>query len=113
MTADPHPPPSASRPVVDGTVVDGHAVLVLSGEFHPHDARSLEERLTDPRLHAAGRWVLELEDVTRLDLVCAFALMRTVSALPRTTDVHIRGARRNVRRTLHEAGLDAVAVFDA
>lgn len=88
------------------------AVLAFSGVLDAHVLRELEERLLDQRLRQAGAWVLEMSDLDRLDLACAYALLRAVTSAPEPAALTVRGARRNVQRTLRHAGVDAVATIE-
>ena len=95
------------------TAVGGHrVVLTFSGALDTGMLRELEEQLLDPRLGEARGWVLEMSDLTHLDLACAYALLRAATRQPETVTLTIRGAKRNVQRTLHHAGVDAVAVIE-
>jgi anti-anti-sigma regulatory factor len=89
-----------------------HAVLVLSGVVDTHTLRELEERLLDPRLRQAGTWVLEMSGLERIDLACAYGLLRAVTVAPDSVGITVRGARRGVVRTLRHAGVDAVATIE-
>jgi anti-anti-sigma regulatory factor len=89
-----------------------HAVLVLSGVVDTHTLRELEERLLDPRLRQAGAWVLEMGGLERIDLACAYGLLRAVTVAPDSVSITVRGARRGVVRTLRHAGVDAVATIE-
>ncbi|MFF4580169.1 STAS domain-containing protein [Streptomyces sp. NPDC001389] len=101
MTAEPQSQP----PDVVITAVDGRrAEVTLTGEVSAVVLRDLEERLADPRLRTAEHWVLDLRGVTRIELACAYALLRAVTEHSGTTVV--RGGRRPVLRTLRHAGLD-------
>ncbi|MGC5041325.1 STAS domain-containing protein [Streptomyces sp. DT190] len=88
------------------------AVLAFSGVVDAHVLRELEERLLDQRLRQAGAWVLEMSDLERLDLACAYALFRAMTSAPAPADLIVRGARRNVQRTLRHAGVDVVATIE-
>ncbi|WP_324920881.1 STAS domain-containing protein [Streptomyces sp.] len=93
--------------------VGGHrAVLTFSGELEAGTLRELEEQLLDPRLRKAREWVLEMGELTHLDLACAYALLRAATEGPEAVALTVRGARRHVQRTLHHAGVDAVAVIE-
>lgn len=88
------------------------AVLAFSGVLDAYVLRELEERLLDQRLRQAGAWVLEMSDLERLDLACAYALLRAVTSVPEPAALTVRGARRNVQRTLRHAGVDVVAMIE-
>lgn len=106
MTAELHP----VQPPMKITVVDGHlAEVALTGDVNALLLRDLEACLADARLREVEHWVLNMHAVTRIDLACAYALLRAVTAHPGTADVH--GARRTVMRTLRHAGLDKAAVI--
>ncbi|MFF3736767.1 STAS domain-containing protein [Streptomyces sp. NPDC002566] len=108
MTGEPHP----VQPTVKITVVDGHqAEVTLSGDVSALLLRDLEARLADARLQQVEHWVLNMDTVTRIELACAYALLRAVTEHPGTAAV--RGARRTVLRTLRHAGLDKAAAIDA
>lgn len=102
----PHPSP------LSASSYGQRPVLVLSGTLDVAALGELEERLVDPRLNDVREWVLDVNDVTHVDLACAYALLRAATRLPGNAVVTIRGARRSVRRTLHDAGVDVVAVLD-
>lgn len=88
-----------------------HAVLAFSGVLDAHALPELEERLLDPRLRQARTWVLEMSGLERIDLACAYGLLRAVTVAPEPATVTVHGARRSVVRTLRHAGLDAVATI--
>lgn len=112
MAAEFSSTPAPSRlPVALTTDAEG-ATLVFSGALEARMVRPLEEQLADSRLRHARRWELEMSDLARMDLACAYALLRAATTLPEPAELHIRGARRAVRRTLHEAGFDAVAAIE-
>ncbi|QMU17982.1 STAS domain-containing protein [Streptomyces pristinaespiralis] len=93
---------------------DGHhAVLVFSGVLDAHALPELEERLLDPRLRQAGDRVLDMSGLERIELACAYGLLRAVTVAPEAAVITVRGARRGVVRTLRQAGLDAVATFES
>ena len=99
----------APRPPVSVTMIDGQrAELVLAGDVGAEVLRELEERLGDPRLRAAREWVVDMSGVTRLDLACAYALLRAAVERPETARLVVHGARRDVQRTLRHAGIDRV-----
>ncbi|MDX3308150.1 STAS domain-containing protein [Streptomyces sp. ME08-AFT2] len=87
-------------------------VLAFSGVLDAHVLRELEERLLDQRLRQAGVWVLEMSELDRMDLACAYALLRAVTSAPEPAALTVRGARRNVQRTLRHAGIDVVATIE-
>ncbi|HEX5569552.1 MAG TPA: STAS domain-containing protein [Streptomyces sp.] len=104
---------SAHRSALTITVVGGRrAVLTFSGALDAGLLRELEERLLDPLLGEAREWVLEMSDLTHLDLACAYALLRAATRQPETVTLTVRGAKRSVQRTLRDAGVDAVAVIE-
>lgn len=104
----------APLPLPVTLTADGqHATLVFGGVLDTRWTRELEEQLTDPRLRRARTWELRMDDLTQLDLTCAYALLRAATTSPEPVDLRIRGARRTVQRTLHEVGLDAVAAIEA
>ncbi|MFF7892322.1 STAS domain-containing protein [Streptomyces sp. NPDC007907] len=106
MTAELHP----VQPPVKITVVDGHlAEVTLTGDISVPLLRDLEACLADARLREVERWVLDMHAVTRIELACAYALLRAVTEHSGTATVH--GARRTVLRTLRDAGLDKAAVI--
>ncbi|KIE23374.1 hypothetical protein LK08_30465 [Streptomyces sp. MUSC 125] len=88
------------------------AILGFAGEIGTAELRQLEELPGDSRLHAARAWVWDMREVTRLDLACAYALLRAATGRPSSTTLTIRGARHRVRRVLRECGLEAVAVVE-
>ncbi|UQA90827.1 STAS domain-containing protein [Streptomyces halobius] len=105
--------PDASQYALAVDTTDGQrAVLAFSGVLDAHALRELEELLLDPRLRRAGAWVLEMRAVERIDLACAYAVLRAATSLPETPAVTVRGARRSVQRTLRHAGVDAVVTFE-
>ncbi|GAB2958324.1 STAS domain-containing protein [Streptomyces pseudoechinosporeus] len=112
MAAESSPTPAPRRPPVALTTDGEVATLVFSGALEARMVRPLEEQLADPRLRHARRWELEMSELARMDLACAYALLRAATTLPEPVEVHIRGACRAVRRTLHEAGLDMVATLE-
>lgn len=111
MAADPHPA-ATSRAPVSVTQADGCAVLHFTGALSADAVLELERQLLDPRLYQARTWVMDMSDLTRMDLICALALRRAATRLPATTTVTVREARRNVRRTLRHVGLEVLAVFE-
>ncbi|MFC9915024.1 hypothetical protein [Streptomyces sp. NPDC127197] len=112
MTTESNPAPAPDPLHVTMTTNGQRATLVFSGVLKTHMVGTLEEQLTDPRLRQARVWELEMRDLARLALPCAYALLRAATTSPAPTELHVRGARRIVRRTLHEVGFDAVAAFE-
>ncbi|MEG3631425.1 STAS domain-containing protein [Streptomyces poriticola] len=111
--AEAHPPEYGHRTVRIAEAGGEHAVLVLSGDLRGAPAlRELEERLLDQRLGRARSWVLETAALDHLDLACGYALLRAATGGPQPVTLTVRGARRGVHRTLHQAGVDKVAVFE-
>ncbi|CAL9587997.1 STAS domain-containing protein [Streptomyces sp. enrichment culture] len=106
------PAPRQAPPMVIESAGGGRAVLVFSGELEAHAVGPLEERLGDPRLRDAAEWELRMHDLTRLDLPCAYALLRAATVRDTPAVVRVRGAHRAVRRSLREAGLETVATFE-
>ncbi|MGW3991649.1 STAS domain-containing protein [Streptomyces sp. NPDC004830] len=82
----------------------------MSGDVSALVLRDLEALLLDPRLVRAERWVLDMRRVTRVELACAYALLRAVAEHSWTTLV--RGARPSVQRTLRHTGMDTAAVLE-
>ncbi|MET9736076.1 STAS domain-containing protein [Streptomyces sp. NPDC006458] len=111
MAADPHAEAAAPAPL-SVTEADGCATLRFTGELTADTALDLEQKLLDPCLSQARAWVLDLTGLAHMDLNCAYALLRAAVRLPRTTTVQVRGARRNVQRTLRHTGFDALASID-
>ncbi|MFE9633432.1 STAS domain-containing protein [Streptomyces sp. NPDC006463] len=85
-------------------VSDGRAVLRFSGVLSAATALLLEEKLCDPILQETGEWVMDMTDLFRMDLTCAFALRRAMTRRPATASVRILHARRAVERTLRHVG---------
>ncbi|MCF6524792.1 STAS domain-containing protein [Streptomyces sp. JJ36] len=112
MAAAPLPTPPGGPVVAVTATGERRAVLVLAGDVGAGALRELEERLTVPPLSEAGEWTVDLSAVTRIDLACAYALLRAATQRPETVTLLLRGARRPVQRTLRHAGLDAVAVIE-
>jgi anti-anti-sigma regulatory factor len=73
---------------------------------------NLEEQLADPRLRRARVWELDMSGLARLGMPCAYALLRAATTAPEPIELHVRGVRRTVRRILHAAGVDAVAIIE-
>ncbi|MEU2494998.1 STAS domain-containing protein [Streptomyces sp. NPDC007883] len=110
MTAEHSTPPA--EPAIVVLAADGRrAELVLSGEIGAATLRELEERLDAPPLAGAAECVVDMSGVTRLDLACAYALLRAATLPAEPAAMTIRGAGRTVRRTLRHAGLDTVATI--
>ncbi|MFJ3659869.1 STAS domain-containing protein [Streptomyces sp. NPDC090119] len=86
--------------------------LILAGDIGAEALRELEEVLGAPPLHTASAWTVDMSQVTRIDLACAYALLRGATLRPEPADLTIRGPRRAVQRTLRDAGLDVVAVIE-
>ncbi|UYQ66209.1 STAS domain-containing protein [Streptomyces peucetius] len=113
MAVEPdHPARSAVGSVRIAESDERHAVLAFSGVLDAHVLRELEERLLDPHLRQARTWVLEMSGLERIDLACAYGLLRAVTVESAPTTVTVRGARRGVVRTLRHVGLDAVATIE-
>ncbi|WP_328535082.1 STAS domain-containing protein [Streptomyces sp. NBC_00344] len=89
-----------------------HAFLTFSGVLDAHALPALEELISDRRLRQAGDWVWDMSGLERIDLACAYALLRAVTRAPRTVSVTTRGARRAVQHTLRHAGLDTVVTTE-
>ncbi|MFJ1732855.1 STAS domain-containing protein [Streptomyces sp. NPDC088254] len=107
MAAEPQSvPPGAVITAIDGQ----HAEVTLSGDVSAVLLRDLEAQLADPHLRKADHWVLNLSGATRIDLACAYALLRAVTEHSGATAV--RGGRRAVLRTLRHAGLDKATVIE-
>lgn len=112
VTSEPRPAaPQATHVAID-TADEQRAVLTFSGVLDSHALRELEERLLDPRLRQADTWVWEMRAVERIDLACAYAVLRAATTLPAGTSITIRGAGRDIQRTLHHAGVDAIATIE-
>ncbi|MFI9756281.1 STAS domain-containing protein [Streptomyces collinus] len=107
MTAGPH----GAQPGIVITAIDGRrAEVTLTGDADSRLLHDLEARLADARLQQAEHWVLDLHGVTRIELACAYALLRAVTQHSGTAVV--RAGRRAVLRTLRHAGLDKAAVIE-
>ncbi|GGW38975.1 STAS domain-containing protein [Streptomyces xantholiticus] len=92
---------------------DGERVIMtFHGVLYSSMALALEEHLQDPRLSGSREWLLDMGAVERIDLVCAYALLRVAGAAD-APSMRVTHANRRVERTLHHAGLHAVATFDA
>ncbi|MEW2247870.1 MULTISPECIES: STAS domain-containing protein [unclassified Streptomyces] len=108
-----HPDPATgSRAPVSVTEVDGCAVLRFAGELTADRVLDLEQQLLDVRPSQVREWVLDMSDLTSMDLTCAYALLRAATRVPATTTVRVRGARRTVQRTLQHAGVDTLAAIE-
>lgn len=108
------PPQSAQpqrAPVAITEAGEQHAVLTFSGVVDAHTLPELEELLSDRRLRQAVTWAWDMSGLERIDLACAYALLRAVTRAPETVSVTTRGARHSVRRTLRHAGLDTVVTI--
>ncbi|MFF9785819.1 MULTISPECIES: STAS domain-containing protein [unclassified Streptomyces] len=86
--------------------------MTFSDVLDAHALSELEELLSDRRLRQAGTWAWDMSGLERIDLACAYALLRSVTRAPETLSVTIRGPRRAVQRTLRQAGLDTVAAIE-
>ncbi|MET9514509.1 STAS domain-containing protein [Streptomyces sp. NPDC002994] len=84
----------------------GRAELSLSGEVTGNAALEIEECLSSKALRGVREWVLDLSEVQQLDAACAYALMRPLVEVSPPPVVSVRGARKRVRRTLHETGAE-------
>ncbi|MEV6396813.1 STAS domain-containing protein [Streptomyces sp. NPDC051907] len=110
MTTENQPPPA--RPAVTVTTADGRrAELTLVGDIDADVLPALEEQLGAAPLSAAAEWIVDMNAVTRIDLACAYALLRAATRLPEAK-ITILWARPSVQRTLRHAGLDAVAAIE-
>ena len=107
MSTEAHSP---QADVVINAIDGGHAEVTLRGDIGYPLLCHLEEQLTDPRLLRAERWALNLHGVTRIELACAYALLRAITEHSGT--VAVRGGRHSVLRTLRQAGLDKAAVIE-
>lgn len=112
MAAESSPHTTAHRFSVALTTDGERATLVFSGALEAGMVRELEEQLANPMLRQARVWQWEMSGLARLDLTCAYALLRAATTPPEPAAFHIRGARRAVRRTLHHADVDAVATIE-
>ncbi|MEV4335341.1 hypothetical protein AB0K02_33425 [Streptomyces sp. NPDC049597] len=91
---------------------DGERVVVtFHGVLYSWMACAIEEQLRDPLLSGAREWLFDMRDLERIDLVCAYALLRLASAAD-APSVCVSRSNRRVQRTLHHVGLPAVATFD-
>ncbi|MFH8410548.1 STAS domain-containing protein [Streptomyces sp. NPDC018019] len=93
MTDPAHPAPMP-RPPVAFTITGDLAVLAFSGELHTDALRQLEVELLSQRLREAPEWVLEMSELTHIDLACAYALLR---ALPPTGNYPAHHPRRTTQ----------------
>lgn len=106
MTAE----PQSAQPGMVITAVDArHAEVTLTGHLSTRVLCDLEEWFDDLRLQRADHWVVDMRGVTRIELACAYALLRAVTAHSGTAS--IGGGRRPVLRTLRRVGLDKAAVI--
>ena len=110
--ADEHPVRDGTGTVRIAEVDGGIAVLAFTGVLHAHTLPELEVLLLDRRLEQAGAWTLDMSGLERLDLACAFALLRAATRAPEPAALTVRGARRPVQRTLRQAGLESVATIE-
>ncbi|WP_051865470.1 STAS domain-containing protein [Streptomyces griseus] len=110
--ADEHPVPPRSGTVRIAEADGEHAVLAFTGDLDTQALRELEALLLDRRLRRAGTWVLDMSGLVRLDLACAYALLRAATRAPEPAALTVRGARRDVQRTLRRSGVDAVATVE-
>ncbi|WP_226962535.1 MULTISPECIES: STAS domain-containing protein [unclassified Streptomyces] len=112
MTPDIGSGPGREAPSLTITVDDGRqACLAFSGGLDARMNLALEERLGDPALREVRAWLLDLHDLQSMDLACAYALRRAATELSPPAGIRVRGASPGVRRTLHDAGADAVMTF--
>jgi anti-anti-sigma regulatory factor len=103
----------SSAPAIAVRATDGRrAELVLAGDVGTGLLRELEKRLGAPPLSEADEWIVDMSGVTSIDLACAYALLQATERRPETATLTVRGARHTVQRTLHHAGLDAVAAME-
>ncbi|MFE9636918.1 STAS domain-containing protein [Streptomyces sp. NPDC006463] len=110
MTAD--APSSASPTPLSITACDDSAVFCFTGQLTAQELLRLEQQLLDPRLTRAGEWVWDMSGLEHLDLICAYALLRSARRTA-SGPIRVRGARRNVQRTLRYAGVQAIVTVDA
>lgn len=89
-----------------------HAVVTFTGVLDTHALRELEALLLDRRLEEAGAWVLDMSGLERLDMACAYALLRAATRAHEPASLKIRGARREVQRTLRQARVELVATIE-
>ncbi|MER7661721.1 MULTISPECIES: STAS domain-containing protein [unclassified Streptomyces] len=87
------------------------AELVLSGEIRTEDLPELERTLNAPPLSRAGEWLIDMHEVTRLELAGAYALIRAITSLREAPAVTIQGTPRMVQRTLRHTGLAEIATM--
>ncbi|MGN9789797.1 STAS domain-containing protein [Streptomyces sp. OZ13] len=87
------------------------AILTFHGVLHSSAARAIEEQLQDPRLRDAREWLFDMRALDRIDLVCAYALLRAASAADAPKVIIYRPNHR-VKRILHHVGTEAVATFE-
>ncbi|MFC8585331.1 STAS domain-containing protein [Streptomyces sp. NPDC057217] len=110
-TESPSTPPTG--PSMRVSAADGgRAELVFLAEETGADTlRELEEILGSRPLGESAEWLVDMSRVVHFDLACAYALLRAATLRPEPASLTVHGARRAVRRTLRQAGLDAVADF--
>ncbi|WP_073948707.1 STAS domain-containing protein [Streptomyces kebangsaanensis] len=108
MAAERFPAPAMAVRATDGR----RAELILTGDIRAGLLRELERCLGAPPLSEADEWIVDMSEVTGIDLACAYALLQAAERQPETATLTVRGARHAVQRTLHHAGLDAVAVME-
>ncbi|PZH16303.1 hypothetical protein C1I97_06885 [Streptomyces sp. NTH33] len=103
----------SSAPAITVRATGGRrAELILAGDVRAEFLRELEKRLGAPPLSEADEWIVDMSEVTGIDLACAYALLQAAERRPETATLTVRGARHAVQRTLRHAGLDAVAVME-
>ncbi|MET7377950.1 STAS domain-containing protein [Streptomyces sp. NPDC005526] len=112
MASASHPPAPHLSAVAAATAGGRRAELALAGDLDLGTVREFEERLDDPLLRRADEWVVDLSGVTRLDLSCAYALLRAATQRPAIARLTVRGAGRTAQRTLRHAGLDTIALIE-
>jgi anti-anti-sigma regulatory factor len=88
------------------------AEVSLFGEVTGQAALEIEECFLDHALQDVREWVLDLSRVQRLDLSCAYALIRPLMAASPPTAVRVRGAGDEVRHTLHLTGAEGFLTFE-
>lgn len=89
----------------------GRVTVTLRGVLYSSMARALEEGLQRLGSGDAHTWIVDMRAVERIDLVCAYALLRLAGAVDAPRVIVMRPNRR-VERTLRHAGLDAVATIE-
>ncbi|MFF3333408.1 STAS domain-containing protein [Streptomyces sp. NPDC002888] len=110
--ADEHPARARTGTVSIAEADGQHAVLAFTGVLDMHVLSELEVLLLDERLRQADAWDLDMSGLERLDMACAYALLRAATRAPEPAALTVRGARRDVHRTLRQAGVDAVATIE-